>query len=70
MIYKVHVKFSKEILEIINDEIVIEIESKSIKGESNKEIIEKIAKHFRTSTALVQIKAGHKSLQKIIEISQ
>ena len=70
MIYKVHVKFSKEILEIINDEIVIEIESKSIKGESSKEIIKKIAKHFRTSTALVQIKSGHKSLQKIIEISQ
>ena len=70
MIYKVHVKFSKEILEIINDEIIIGIESKPIKGESNKEIIEKIAKHFRISTALVQIKSGHKSLQKIIEISQ
>ena len=70
MIYKVHVKFSKEILEIINDEIIIGIESKPIKGEANKEIIEKIAKHFRISTVLVQIKSGHKSLEKIIEISQ
>lgn len=32
LIYKVHAKFSKEILEIINDEIVIGIESKPIKG--------------------------------------
>ena len=70
MIYKVHVKFSKKVLEIINDEIIIGIESKPIKGESNKEIIEKIAKHFRISTALVQIKSGRKLLQKIIEISQ
>jgi len=70
LIYKVHVKFSKEVLEIINDEIIIGIKSKPIKGEANKEIIKKIAKHFKISTALVQIKSGHKSLEKIIEISQ
>ena len=70
MIYKVHVEFSKEVLEIINGEIIIGIKSKPIKGEANKEIIKKIAKHFKISTALVQIKSGHKSLEKIIEISQ
>lgn len=68
MIYKVHVEFSKEILEIINDEIIIGIKLKPINGEANKEIIKKIAKHFKTSTALVQIKSGHKSSEKIIEI--
>ena len=70
MIYKVHVEFSKESLEIINDEITIRIKSKPIKGEANKEIIKKIAKHFKISTALVQIKSGHKSSEKIIEILQ
>ena len=68
MIYKVHVEFSKEVFEIINDEITIGIKSKPIKGEANKEIIKKIAKHFKISTALVQIKSGHKSSEKIIEI--
>jgi hypothetical protein len=70
LIYKVHVKFSKEILEIINDEITIGIKSKQIKGEANKEIIKKIAKHFKIPTTLVQIKSGHKSSEKIIEILQ
>ncbi|NOQ45050.1 MAG: DUF167 domain-containing protein [Nitrosopumilus sp.] len=70
MIYKVHVEFSKKVLEIIGDEITIGIKSKPIKGEANKEIIKKIAKHFKISTALVQIKSGHKSSEKIIEVLQ
>jgi len=68
LIYKVHVEFSKEVFEIINDEITIGIKSKPIKGEANKEIIKKIAKHFKISTAIVQIKSGYKSSEKIIEI--
>ena len=70
MIYKVHVEFSKEVLEVIGDEITIGIKSKPIKGEANKEIIKKIAKHFKISTALVQIKSGYKSSEKIIEVLQ
>ena len=70
MIYKVKVEFSKEFLEIEKDQISIGIKSKPIKGEANKEIIKKIAKHFKISTALVKIKAGHKSQEKIIEIPQ
>lgn len=68
MIYKVNVEFSKEFLDIEKDQIRIGIKSKPIKGEANKEIIKKIAKHFKTSTSLVQIKSGHKSSDKIIEI--
>ena len=68
MIYKVHVEFSKEFFEINNYEINIGIMSKPIKGEANKEIIKKIAKHFKISSTLVQIKSGHKSSEKIIEI--
>ena len=70
MIYKVLVEFSKEFLEIQDNQINIGIKSKPVKGEANKEIIKKLAKHFGISTALVNIKSGHKSQQKIIEILQ
>ena len=70
MIYKVKVEFSKEVLEIKDNQINIGVKSKPIKGEVNKEIIKKLAKHFRVSTILVHIKSGHKSHQKIIEILQ
>ena len=70
MIYKVQVEFSKDFLKIEEDQICIGIKSKPIKGEANKEIIKKIAKHFAISTVAIQIKSGHKSKEKIIEISQ
>jgi hypothetical protein len=70
LIYKVQVECSKNILEIKDDTIRIGIKSKRIKGEANKEIIKKIANHFKISTALVQIKSGTKSKEKIIEIFQ
>jgi hypothetical protein len=70
MIYKVQVGFSKDILEIKENIIHIGIKSKPIKGEANKEMIKKIAKHFGISTALIQIKSGNKSKEKIIEILQ
>ncbi len=70
MIYKVQVEFSKEFLEIQDNQINIGIKSKPVKGEANKEIIKKLAKHFGISTALVKIKSGHKSKKKIIEILQ
>ena len=70
MIYKVQVEFSKEILEINKDQITIGIKTRPVKGEANKEIIKRLAKHFGVSTRNVHIKSGHKSQQKIIEISQ
>lgn len=68
MLYKVNVEFNKDFLSVKEDQITIGIKSKPIKGEANKEIIKKIAKHFGVSTSLVQIKSGHKSKQKIIQI--
>ena len=68
MLYEVNVEFNKEFLSIKENQITIGIKSKPIKGEANKEIIKKLAKHFRISTALVQIKSGYKSKQKIIQI--
>ena len=68
MIYKVSVEFHKELLVVNENEISIGIKSKPIQGQANKEIIKKLAKHFRVSTSQIQIKSGHKSSQKIIEI--
>jgi len=70
LIYKVHVEFFKEFLEIENDQIMIGVKSKPVKSEANKEIIKRVAKYFKISTAFVQIKSGHKSSEKIIEILQ
>jgi hypothetical protein len=67
-LYEVNVEFNKEFLNIKENKITVGIKSKPIKGEANKEIIKKIAKHFGISTSLVQIKSGHKSKQKIIQI--
>ena len=69
MIYKVRVEFSKDFLKINDNQIDIGIKSNQIKGEANKEIIKKIAKYFSISTGTIQIKSGHKSKEKIIEIS-
>ncbi|MFQ5782624.1 MAG: DUF167 domain-containing protein [Nitrosopumilus sp.] len=68
MIYKVLVEFSKDFLDVKEDQINIGIKSKPVRGEANKEIIKKLAKYFGVSTAAVNIKAGHRSRQKIIEI--
>ncbi len=70
MIYKVNVEFSREFIEIQDNQINIGIKSKPVKGEANKEIIKKLAKHFGVSTGVVHIKSGHKSREKIIEILQ
>ncbi|MDC4228546.1 MAG: DUF167 domain-containing protein [Nitrosopumilus sp.] len=70
LIYKVQVQFSKDFLKIEKDQVSMGIKSKPIKGEANKEIIKKIAKYFAISTTAIEIKSGHKSKEKIIEISQ
>ena len=68
VLYEVNVEFNKEFLNIKENYITLGIKSKPITGDANKEIIKKIAKHFGVSTSLVQIKSGHKSKQKIIQI--
>jgi hypothetical protein len=68
MLYEVNVEFNKEFLNIKENQITIGIKSKPINGEANKEIIKKLANYFGVSTSLVQIKSGHKSKQKIIQI--
>ncbi len=68
MIYVVSVEFNRDFIAVLDDKIAIGIKSKPVKGETNKEIIKKIAKHFGVSSGDVIIKSGHKSREKIVEI--
>ena len=68
MLYEITVKFQKDFLEISENQITMGIGSKPVKGEANKEIIKKLSKHFQIPTSSVQIKSGHKSKRKIVEI--
>ena len=68
MLYEITVEFNKETLEISENKIIMGIKSRPVKGEANKEIIKKLAKHFGVSSSKIQIKAGHKLKTKIIEI--
>lgn len=70
MIYKVIVEFNSDILQIKNDIIHIGINAKPVKGQANKEIIKKLAKHFGVSFTQVIIKSGQKSKEKFIEIQK
>jgi uncharacterized protein YggU (UPF0235/DUF167 family) len=44
MIYKVHVTFHQDFIEVNNDEISVGIKFKPQKGEANLELIQKISK--------------------------
>ena len=69
MLYHVHVEFNKDFVNVDGNQITIGIKAKPIDGAANKEIIKKLAKHFGVSSANVAIKSGHRSKEKIIEIS-
>lgn len=68
MLYYITVKFKKDFFEITDNQITIGIESKPVKGEANKEIIKKLSNYFQIPSSNIQIKSGHKSKRKIVEI--
>ena len=68
MIYKVSVTFHKDFIEINKDEISIGIMAEPQKGKANKELIEKISKHFDVPKSNVRIISGEKSRKKLVEI--
>ena len=70
MLYEIKVEFNKDFLEISGNKITVGIMSKPMKGQANLEIIKKLSKHFGLPNNRIQIKAGHKSKQKIVEILQ
>lgn len=72
MIYIVKIKFdssNKFILDKINNEIEISVNSTSIKGKANKEIIQKISDYFNVKTNNVKIVHGLHSKTKVVDIS-
>lgn len=68
MLYELTVKFQRNLLEISKNQITIGLEAKPVKGEANKEIIKKLSKHFQIPASSIQIKSGHKSKRKMVEI--
>ncbi|MER5176371.1 MAG: DUF167 domain-containing protein [Candidatus Nitrosocosmicus sp.] len=72
MIYIVKIKFdssNKFILDKINNEIEISVNSTPIKGKANKEIIQKISDYFNVKTNNVKIVHGLHSKTKVVDIS-
>ena len=69
MLYEIMVEFNEDFLEISGNKIRIGIRSKPIKGKANIEVIKKLSRYFELPTNKIQIKKGHKSQTKIIEIN-
>lgn len=68
MLYELTVKFQRNLLEISKNQITIGLEAKPVKGEANKEIIKKLSKHFQIPASSIQIKSGHNSKRRMVEI--
>ena len=67
-LYEVFVEFQKDFVKVEGNQVTIGVKSKPIKGEANKEIIKKLAKHFGVSSSSVTIRSGKKTKKKIVEI--
>ena len=68
MIYELQIGFHKDFVNVNKNKITIGIKSNPVKGEANKEVIKKLAKHFGVPPSFVKIWSGQKFRQKIIEI--
>lgn len=68
-LYEIFVEFHKDFVKVEGNQITIGVRSKPVKGEANKEIIKKLAKHFGVSLSCVRIRSGQKTKRKIVEIS-
>jgi len=70
MRYEVEVRFHKNLIEINGNRILVGLTSKPQKGEANRELLRKLAKHFKVSTSQIRIVSGLKSKSKVVEIVQ
>ena len=68
MIYEVNVEFHKNFLKVNGNQITVGLTSKPERGKANRELIRKLAKHFKISTSQVQILKGHRSQSKTVDI--
>lgn len=67
-LYEIFVEFQKDFVKVEGNQVTIGVKSKPIKGEANKEIIKKLAKHFGVSSSSVTIRSGQKTKKKIVEM--
>ena len=67
-LYEVFVEFQKDFVKVNGNQVTVGVKSKPIKGEANKEIIKKLAKHFGVSSSSLTIRSGQKTKKKIVEI--
>lgn len=68
-LFYVHVEFNKDHVTVDADKITVGVRSKPVDGKANKEVVRKIAKHFGVQSSRVAIRSGHKSRDKIVQIT-
>jgi hypothetical protein len=68
MRYEVEVRFHKDFIEVDGNRILVGLTSKPERGEANRELIRKLAKHFKVPTSQIKIVSGLKSKSKVVEI--
>ena len=68
MRYEVEVKFRKDFIEVKGNKVLVGLTSKPEKGKANRELLTKLAKHFKIPQSQIRILSGLKSKRKIVEI--
>ena len=58
----------QKIIEESDGSLTVFLKSPPIDGKANSELIQLLAKHFDISKSSIEIKAGHSSRQKIVDI--
>ncbi len=64
----VHVDFHKDHLQVEENTIHIGLMANPVKGKANKELVKKLAKHFKVPSYNIKILTGYTSRTKLIEI--
>ncbi len=68
---KVNFGSSKSAIETIGEnEYVVRVKERPVKGKANRELIILLAKHFKTGISNIKIKSGATSTRKVIRIEK
>ncbi len=73
MMISVKVSFGsgKSAIETIGEnEYVVRVKERPVKGKANRELITLLAKHFKTGISNIKIKSGATSTRKVIRIEK
>lgn len=66
--YEIEITFHKDFVKVDGNTISVGLMSRPEGGKANRELVQKLAEHFRVSTSQVRILSGLKSKRKIVEI--